>query len=419
VTLRRTLAVAVAAAVTTPVALIAATPAFADAKPPAQTENRPTYAELKEAADDAQQAYEEAVATEQKELQDVEATGSDTYPLKAAWLAAEKAAQEAAAAETAAEKAVADAEAELEEAESEADRAEARKALDLAEAKLAKAVRAVEKADAEAEAANTAWHDARVQEVREYDVAKKALAAATKAEEAAAEALAAAEECVREPGLTTLAHGLPSKIVAGSTVDFTLRVTNGTDRTLNVDPLVLFHEHEYHSLRTQWFDGSSWQALTDQGSQYLNTVESMQPGSHSDVKMRLAVDSKAGQADALALLAGDASGVYNPCVRGPMKRYDFQVLPADSEPGEVDDAEPGEPDKGDDKRPDTAQPDSSKEGTSVQGGSSEEEEEATDGKLATTGTSSAPGSIALASTAAVALGAGAIFVVRRRRADHG
>lgn len=423
--LRRTLVVAVAAAVTAPVALIAATPAFADATPAAQRETRPTYAELKQAAADAQKAYDQAVAAEKQELQEVKATHSDTYPPKAAWLAADKAAKKAATAKADAEKAVADARTTLEESESEADRAEAQKALEEARAELARATKAKEKADAEAEAANTAWVDARVEEWRELGVAQKALEAATKAKEAADEALAAAEECVRETGLTTLANGLPSEVVAGSTVDFTLRVTNGTGRTLSVDPLVFFHDDDtqHDSLKAQWFDGSGWQTLAGAGPEHINRIESMKPGSHSDVKMRLEVGSKAGKADAFALFAGDASDEYNPCVSGPMKRYDFQIMPAGSEPGEVDDAGPGEPEKGDDKRPDTAQPDSETDtsvqgGTSAQGGTSEEEAAAADGELATTGTSSAPGPIVLASAAAVALGAGAVFVARRRTADH-
>lgn len=422
--LRRTLAVAVAAAVTTPVALIVATPAFADGKPASQTQDRLTYAELKKAAADAQKAYDDAVAAEKKALQNVKDSSSDTYPLKAAWLAADKAADDAATAKTDAEKAVADAKAKLAEAESEADKAEAQDVLDLAESDLADAVEAKKKADAKAKAARTALDDARVELVRKYDKAKKALEKATKAKDAADKALATAGECVRETGLTVLANGLPSEVVGGSTVNFTLRVTNGTDRTLSVDPLVFVQERDARldNLKTQWFDGSGWQTLTTDTT-YINRIESMNPGSHSDVKMRMQVDAKAVKADAFALFAGDAFDAYNPCVLGPMKRYDLQVLPAGSEPGEVDDAEPGEPGKGDDKRPGSkADPKADSEkgtdkGLSAHGGKSEEKT-STGGKLATTGASSAPGQIALASLAAVTLGAGAVFVVRRRRADH-
>ncbi|MFD4814757.1 peptidase, partial [Streptomyces sp. NPDC058418] len=48
-------------------------------------------------------------------------------------------------------------------------------------------------------------------------------------------------ECVFESKLSTVVTGLPSKIVSGSTTDFSLRVTNGTDKTLNeVSPYVYF-----------------------------------------------------------------------------------------------------------------------------------------------------------------------------------
>lgn len=426
--LRRTLAVAVAATVTTPITLLAATPAFADAKPTAQTEDRSTYAELQKDAADARKAYEEAVAAEKKAQQEVEDTQSDTYPLRVAKIEADKAAQTAATAKADAEKAVADAEAELEAAETEAEKAEAQTALTEAEATLDEATKAKKKADAEAEAANTALEDAEVAALHKLHLARKALTAATKKKEAADKALAAAGECVREPGLTVLAHGLPSKVVGGSTVPFTVRVTNGTDRTLDVDPLVFFHEYDKKndSLTVQWFDGSTWKTHDSDKKVYLNRIEDMEPGSHSVVKMRMEIGSDAGKAAALALFAGDASDVYNPCVLGPMKRYDFQILPAGSEPGDVDDAKPGKPDADDvDKRPDAGEPGSgtgkktgadSETGTSPQGGTSDEA--TTGGELATTGASSAPGQLALASAAAVALGAGAVFVARRRKAGQ-
>lgn len=62
--IRRALATAVAAAVTAPVMLLSVTPAFADTKPVAQTENKsskPTIKELEAAAAEAQKAYDEAV----------------------------------------------------------------------------------------------------------------------------------------------------------------------------------------------------------------------------------------------------------------------------------------------------------------------------------------------------------------------
>jgi colicin import membrane protein len=432
VKLRRSLAVAAAVAVVTPVALFAATPALAAGTPTAQTQNQPTYAELVKAATDTKKAYEEAVTAEEEGRKKLEATlaslDSDTHPLKAATITANKAAKDAADARTAAEQAVADAQAALEAAESDTGKAEAQKALETAEADLTKAVEAKGKADATAEAAQTALDDARVAAVREYSTLEDTLDKALEAKDAAAAALAAAKECVRENGLTSLAVGLPSKVVAGTTVDFTLRVTNGTARTLTVDPLVFFHvEGEQAGTKSQlaveWSNGSGWQPLPGDGSVHIAHIDVMKPGERSDVKLRMKVGSEARAADAFALFAGDASDAYNPCVLGPMKRYDFALLPAGSEPGTVDEAEPGRPDENDDKRPDTAKPGTggTNTGTSTQGGTSQQAVTTgtgTGGSLAATGASSTT-TLALTSALTAALGAGALFAVRRRKAtDH-
>ncbi|GAA4002223.1 hypothetical protein GCM10022384_56260 [Streptomyces marokkonensis] len=128
--------------------------------------------------------------------------------------------------------------------------------------------------------------------------------------------------------------------------------------------------------------------------------------------------------DAFALFAADASSAYRSYVQGPMKRYAFALLPADGEPGEIDDAKPVEPDADDDKRPDTAAPTTGTD-PSTQGGASKQAAKApatgteagteADGNLARTGSSSAMTPIALASATAVALGAGTVFAIRRRR----
>ncbi|MEU6639401.1 hypothetical protein [Streptomyces rochei] len=439
--LRRSLAVAVAVAVTTPVALFTAAPALAAGAPAAQTQNQPTYAELKKAAADAQKAYEKALAAKEEGQEKVKATlealDSDTHPLKAATITADKAAEEAAAAETAAEKAVRDAEAAVEAAQGETEKAEAEKALEAAEADLAKAVEAKEKADAAAEAARTALDDARVAAVREYSVLKKALDDALAAKEAAEEALGTAEECVRETGLTSLAVGLPAEVVAGTTVDFTLRVTNGTERTLTVDPLAFVHVDgerggEKSRLAVEWSNGSGWHALNGDEPEHIAHIDTMAPGERSDMKLRMTVAPDAASADAFALFAADASSAYRPCVLGPMKRYDFELLPAGSDPGPVDDAAPGQTGKDDDQRPATAGP-----GTTPQGGAAGQPvtttrttpttpttrtagtgtygtTAATGGTLAQTGTSPALVPLGAASAVAVALGAGAVLAARRR-----
>ncbi|MFE1015327.1 hypothetical protein ACFW4M_29100 [Streptomyces sp. NPDC058794] len=424
--LRRSLSVAAAVAVATPVVLLTAAPAFADGTPTAQTQKQPTYAELEKAAADAAEEYEVALAAEQEGRKTLEATlaalESDTHPLKAATITAKKAAKDAADAVATAEKAVTDARAAVEAAGTDAEKAEAQQALEAAETDLAEAVEAKQEADATAEAAQTALDDARVAAVREYGKLQTALEKALEAKEAAEEALGTAEECVREDGLTALAVGLPSKVVAGATVDFTLRVTNGSEHTLDVDPLAFVHvEGEgsgaKSSLEVKWSDGSGWKALNGNEPEHIAPIDTMEPGEHSDVELRMTVASGAGAADAFALFAADASSAYKPCVLGPMKRYDFELLPADSDPGTVDEADPGKPGKDDDKRPATAGT-----GTSPQGGTPKQTTQTVrtsatgTGTLAQTGTSPALAPLGIASAVAVALGAGTVVAARRRRA---
>ncbi|MFJ8945060.1 hypothetical protein ACIRG4_17825 [Streptomyces sp. NPDC102395] len=425
----RRLAVAATVTVATPVALITAAPAFAAGTPAGPTQNQPTYAELTQAATDAQKAYDAAVTAAAEGRKELDATlkalDSDTHPLKAAVIAAAKTAKEAAAAKDAAEKAVTDAEAKLEAAQSDTEKTEAQQALEAAEGDLAKAIAAEQVADAAAEQASTALGDARVAAARKYHQIQQALEKARTAKEAADKALATAKQCVREDGLTSLAVGLPTKVAAGSTVDFTLRVTNGTQRTLAVDPLVFFHEagkgHGVKDpLKVEWSNGPIWQTLNGEGPEHIARIEAMKPGEHSDVKLRMTVDPGAEDADAFALLAGDASDAYNPCVLGPMKRYDFELTPAGDKTDPVDDAKPGDPGQNDDERPGAAKPGKGS-GPSAQGGTSQQVTTTTatgsgaHGSLAATGSSSATTPIALTSAATVALGAGLVVGARRRR----
>ncbi|WP_445524923.1 LAETG motif-containing sortase-dependent surface protein [Streptomyces cyslabdanicus] len=427
----RPLAVAAAVAVTTPVVLFTASAsALAAGASAAQVQNQPTYAELLKAAANAQKAYEEAVLAKEEGQKKVKATldalDSDTHPLKAATIAADKSAKEAAGAEDAAEKAVADAKATLEAAQSDTEKAEARQALEAAETDLATAAEAKQKADAAAEEAHTALDDARVAALREYSLVQDGPQKALEAKKAADAALATAKECVREDGLTSLAVGLPAEVVAGTTVDFTLRVTNGTERTLTVDPLTFFHvsgepAREKSHLEVEWSNGSDWQALNGNEPEHIAHIDVLKPGEQNDVKLRMKVDSEAQAADALALFASDASDAYNPCVLGPMKRYDFELLPAGSKTGPADDAEPGRPGENDDERPGAVKPGTGT-GPSAQGGVSKQAPQTvstgtdTDGNLAATGASSATAPLALASAVTVALGAGAVLVARRRKA---
>ncbi|MFI0259617.1 hypothetical protein ACH4OW_11365 [Streptomyces sp. NPDC017056] len=415
---------------TTPAVLLSAgSAALADANPSAQTQLKPTFAELKKAADDADEAYKRAVAAKEAEDKKIEETlkamdKGGSHPLRLAALAADKEAEAAKSGKAAADKAVTDAKAKLAEAVDEAAKAAAQKELAAAETAAGKAAQAVTEADAKSKAAWDALTDARVEAFRELGKAQRALDEARKAKKTANDAFAAAKECIRVPGLTVLADNLPSKVVAGTTVDFSFTVANNTDRTLDVDPLVFFNlrakNDQQHFMKVQWSDGSGWKELDSKGHSYTEPVKGMKPGSRADVKMRMTIEAGVPAKEALALFAGDASDQYNPCVLGPMKRYDFEVLPAGSKPGKVDDAKPGKVDDKDRKEP----------GKSAQGGNSAKpvpgagddtsaKPTPAGGSLASTGASSAVPQLALAGGAAVLLGAGAVFAARRRGAKTG
>lgn len=425
--LRRTLATAAVAAVTAPAVLLSASTAFADTKTPAQTQQKPAYAELKKAADDAKKAYEDAVAAEKAGREKINATmealDQDSHPLKAAYLAADKAAKAAAADRTAADKAVTDARAVLDEAKDEEGKAKAQEALSAAEAEAKTAAGAKANADAQRKVAGDAWNDAQVAALREWNKVLNASAEARKAKDAADKALAAAAGCVRVPGLTVLANRLPSKVVAGTTVDFSFTVANATDRTLDVDPLVFFQLNakvqEQHFMKVQWADGSGWRALDlTEGPSHIASVKGMKPGARTEVKMRMTLEKEAPAIDAWALLAGDASDAYNPCVHGPMNRYVFKVLPAGSKPGTVGEAKPGKVEDKDRPKPKPA----AQTGSSSSAGSTASAQPAsavTGGSLATTGASPAVPQLALVGGGAVLLGTGAVFAVRRHRGARG
>ncbi|WP_438488281.1 hypothetical protein [Streptomyces sp. S186] len=423
--LRRALASAVVAAVTVPTVLLTTGSAFADSKSSAQTQHRPTYAELQKNAADTKKAYDEAVAAMKAGLEKLKATmaalNEDSHPLKAARLAAEKAAKAAGIEKAAADRAVTDAKAELDAATDEAGKAEAGKALAVAEARAKNAEAAQADADARLEDARDAWSDARVAASQEYNTFSVALNKAGAAKDVAGERLAAAKECVRVPGLTVLANGLPSKVVAGTTVDFSFTVANGTERTLDVDPLVFFtlrtKQEDQHFMKVQWSNGSGWQELDSvNGPAHIAAVKALGPGARTDVKMRMTIEDKAPADKAFALLAGDASDRYNPCLLGPMKRYDFEVLPVGSKPGKTDDAKPGKVEDKDRPKPKAAS------NPSAQGNASSKPVAVTDtakGGLAATGTPSAVPQLALAGGAALLLGTGAVFAVRRARGVRG
>ncbi|MFJ8972930.1 LPXTG cell wall anchor domain-containing protein [Streptomyces anulatus] len=430
--IRRALATAVAAAVTAPAVLLSVTPAFADTKPAAQTQekqSKPTIKDLEKAAAEAQKAYDKAVQAKADALlvlrETLEALDS-THPLAVAAAAAEQAAKDADTAKTTADKAVIAAKATLDALPADApedQKTDAATALSEAEATAATAATAKTAADTKAAEADEARDDARVAAARAYGVfgtaVDDALAAKIAADAALAKAIKEAEEevdegedCEPENDLTAEVTGLPTKLVAGTTTAFSVRVTNGSDRRMDeVIAYVGVHATDKSGLkdtgkffRLQWSSESSpkWKNVKDD---YIDAVGALKPGARTDLKMRLTLDKATPAGNGVAFIAADFYNEDGSCGGTPgADMYEFDVKAAGSKPGKTEDAKP-KPSK-------TTKPGGN--GHTPQGSASATP--ATNGSLAATGSSSATTSIALAGGAAVVLGAAAVFVVRRRKA---
>ncbi|WP_097869689.1 LPXTG cell wall anchor domain-containing protein [Streptomyces sp. rh34] len=429
--IRRALATAVAAAVTAPAVLLSVTPAFADTKPAAQTQNKPTIKELEKAAAEAQKAYDKAVQAKADAILVLEkalAALDSTHPLAVAAKAAKQAATDAAAAKTAADQAVTAAKAAIEDLPTDAteeQRADAEATLSEAEAAAATAATAETTAVTKAAEAGEALDDARVAAVRAYSVVDKALDDALAAKIAADAALAQAkkeaeeegQDCEPEHDLTAEVTGLPTKLVAGTTTAFSVRVTNGSDRHMDeVIAYVGVHATDKSGLkdtgkffRLQWSSESSpkWKNVKDD---YIDAVGALKPGARTDLKMRLTLDKATPAGNGLAFIAADFFNEDGSCGGAPgVDRYEFDVKAAGSKPDKTEDAKP--------KPATSTKPDGKGSGHQPQGSASgTPAKTGTNGTLAATGSSSATTSIALAGGAAVVLGAAAMLVVRRRKA---
>ncbi|WP_327349556.1 peptidase [Streptomyces sp. NBC_01321] len=423
--IRRILATAVAAAVTTPALLLSVTPAFADDKPAAQTQHLPSITELEEAVAAAEAAYDDAVAAESAARAALEAVLSDTAPLAVAAKAAEAAAADAASAKTDADQAVVDAKAAVDalpETATEEEKTAAATTLTTAEAAAVAAGAAKAAADAKVVEALDARDDERFAAARTLDQAKKATKAALAAKTAANEALSEAREwdgsgCFAEAKLTMVLTGLPSTVAAGTKVNFNLRVTNGTDETMEkVLPFAHIEATDRSGLKgiddlvhLQWLSASSSTWKTVDNRNYMDAIGPLKAGAHADVKMRLTIDASAPAGNGVTFVGGD---YFNDdgriCGSADFEGYEFLIAAAGSKPGKVDDAKPG---KVDDAKPGKTKPNTAD--LKPQSGASASP---VSGSLAATGSSSATSQLALASGAALAIGAGAVFVARRRKA---
>ncbi|WP_432587895.1 LAETG motif-containing sortase-dependent surface protein [Streptomyces sp. HD1123-B1] len=216
-----------------------------------------------------------------------------------------------------------------------------------------------------------------------------------------------------DPDLSTTLTGLPSKVVAGSGFHgFGFQVKNDSDRTYKrvdfgvvaatVDADDFEGTGKYLTLQYKDPDTGVWTNIStddsDPGAGYVGYTD-VRPHETLTVDLRLSVAKSAPEGFGYAISIGVYADDKGNCVFSTGEYYEFDVLAAGSEPGEVPPAEP-KPQGG--KKPLPEKPEGNTEINPK-------------GSLAETGSSSALPTIALIGGVAMAAGGGAVFVVRRRR----
>ncbi|MFJ3900352.1 LPXTG cell wall anchor domain-containing protein [Streptomyces sp. NPDC090025] len=423
--IRRTLATAVAvAAVTAPVMLLSAGSAFADTKPApaAESKAKPSIEELRLAVTAAQHVYDEAVIAEAKATDGVKAVDKADHPLQVAAADAKKASALAAEAKKAADTKLADAKKAREELKPGEDTTAADKAVaDAQTAADAAKTEAETKAAAAAEAVDK-LDDASVEAFRQLGVAQTAKKDAAKKLDAAKRALADAEEepdgCVDVTKSLTVSVTGPKTVAAGATGTFSVRVTNGTNGTLDMPGAAfnLVNAANGDDSINKFLDvkasvgGSAWQGLD--GDFGVVALKAMKPGATADVKLRVAVNTKAPKAEVVLLAAAGYDNKDESCGWGGEADAEFAITKSGATKPTPKPTESGDGSTGSGNGNTTEQGGSSK--TPVTGGTSGS---TTGGNLAKTGAGSSTMPIALAGGAAVVLGAGAMVIVRRRKTN--
>ncbi|MFF9474679.1 hypothetical protein ACF1E9_18920 [Streptomyces roseolus] len=451
--IRRLLATAVAAAVTTPVVLLSAGPAFAETPKPAASKGATArdagqedpdgldpdgldLAELErlEAAyAAAEQKVEDLKAELKQRLKDVDANAVDPAlktELDAASEAAEAAvtAKETAAAElTAAKDALTAVEADPEATPEEVEAATA--AVTAAETKLTEATGAAAAADLRHKAADKAYEEAVLELTKAYHRTEEKLRAAER-ELADAEAALDAfwddqggfEECVVDRSLVSRLTG-PKKVAAGSSADFSLTVRNASDEDLDAVSAVVSaiqlpeswddvdEEHpnldKYFTLEWKTASDGEWNDLTSQ----LDPIElgPIAEGGKADVTLRLTVDAAAPAGEGVVSASGEYGNEDGSCgISEQYARFDFDVVePVEATPTPAPTATPSP--SASSAAPAPVRTSTASNAPVQQGG--------TRGQLAATGAGDRLPELGAAAGAAVVLGAGAVFVARRRKAD--
>ncbi|BAU85287.1 LPXTG-motif cell wall anchor domain protein [Streptomyces laurentii] len=440
--IRRIAATAVAAAVTAPVVFLSAAPAFADTKPAAgasQLADKPSIEQLKLAVAAAETAFDKAKADLTAAEKAVDALAKADHPLAVDVQTAKKVYDEAATAKEAAAEAVTKAEAAL--AALPEDATDEQKAPLEQAVKEAKA--AAEAAAADATAKNEgllkvlrAQNDAKAAALSTLDEARKAKKTARKALDDAEDALAEAEAnlpdgedmCVEDDkSLGTSLTG-PSEITAGSSGVFTFRITNKGSKT--------FDEFGGFSVATtnggmEWLDvkwstseSPTWKPINWANEEELGFSANapLAPGKSFDFKLKVSVDAKVPVGDGQVLAAGlRATYEDMTCGESETNIAHFTVVkPAKPGSGNNNGTNGGHNGNG------TNGGTKGNGNASPQGGTSKtpvtittHTPTTTTGRLAATGAGPSTLPFALAGGAAVVLGAGAMVMVRRRKAGEG
>lgn len=424
----RTLAATAALAVTMSLSLLSATPVLAAGTSPSPSPSsskpgKPTLEELLAALLAADKAHDEAKAAAGKATARREAVMKGDSDLARAAVGAKTAAETAAAGKTAADEKLTAARAALAALPAEAtvqERAAAEKAVADAQKAAEDAAAAKTAADTALVTAEQARDDERADVVRLEKEAKKAeseaLVAAKEADKAYYAAIAWANGQCPEDGGVTANLTMPEVVKAGTSVDMTLRLTSTSPTPF--DSLHLNsawarystpdsnHPHDKY-LTIRWFNEATGQWEEERngaghvGRNKNPSVGTPKAGVPTDIKMRLTVDARA-EAGAVMVGAGGEFRSADDCANA----YGGALLSVEPQ--------------GATSGPGTGGSSGSGGGTgnpgTPQGGSSTAPVSTGGGPLAETGSDSALPQLALAGGAAVALGVGAMFVVRRRKA---
>lgn len=239
----------------------------------------------------------------------------------------------------------------------------------------------------------------------------------------AGDADGAGQSCAFESEqLQVAVHGLPRRLAAGGAWSpFSMTLANTTDKPLaEVQPYLLVSSAEdvdrpYWELETEYRDAKTgrWKTFHDAEPEDVFGFLAVGPRSTITLQLRTRVVKNAKPGAGYALAAGDYRNRDGSCGSAKEAWSDFTILPAGTKPTQPPTTKPSESAKPGGTA-ETGQSAASGGGTggsdsagglSPQGGA----------HLAATGSSSALPAIALIGGAAMAVGAGAVIGVRRRR----